>query len=470
MTNSLHETTTQIPDRAILVSLLTLEVRKGGIDPAYSMDELVQLALTAGVEVMDTLVQNRDKPDPKWFIGKGKLDELHIAIQDFDVNTIIFDQELSGAQVRNLEDLLDVKIIDRTQLILDIFAQRAKTREGIIQVELAQLSYLLPRLSGHGKNLSRLGGGIGTRGPGESKLETDRRHIRRRIGELKRQLEEVTRHRKLHRERRKETGVVQLALVGYTNAGKSTLLKALTSADVYIENQLFATLDPTTRSLELPSGKEVVVTDTVGFIQNLPHELVAAFRATLEEVNEADLILHVVDASSPMRDDQMEVVQRILEQLGAASTPQIVLFNKKDMCSAERLQMLPSGSGYLKVSAFNEGDMLRIREAVQQHLSGGLMTFRIPALRGDLASMLYRVGNVIERSIEEEVIVYRVIVHQKDYDKYGTELVPYRTSGGRDGELAPNRTSGERDGELAPNRTNGERSGVRSGEMDKETL
>lgn len=434
MSNSLYETKTDMPDRAILVSLTTLEVKRGGIDPAYSMDELVQLALTAGVEVVDTLVQNRDKPDSKWFIGKGKVDELHEAIQDYDVNTVIFDQELSGAQVRNLEDILDVKIIDRTQLILDIFAQRAKTREGIIQVELAQLTYLLPRLSGHGKNLSRLGGGIGTRGPGESKLETDRRHIRRRIGELKRQLEEVTRHRKLHRERRKETGVVHLALVGYTNAGKSTLLKALTSADVYIENQLFATLDPTTRALELPSGKEVIVTDTVGFIQNLPHDLVAAFRATLEEANEADLILHVVDASSPMREDQIAVVERILEQLGAGSTPQIMLFNKKDMCTLERLEMLPSGRGYLKVSAFDEGDLLRIREAVQQHLAGGTYTFRIPALRGDLASMLYRVGNVIERSVEEDVIIYRVILHQKDYEKYGSELVPFRTDSGKSSE------------------------------------
>ncbi|WHX47179.1 GTPase HflX [Paenibacillus woosongensis] len=430
MTNSLYETNTELPDRAILVSLTTQEVKNGGVDPAYSMDELVQLALTAGVEVADTLVQNRDKPDPKWFIGKGKVDELHEAIQDFNVTTVIFDQELSGAQVRNLEDILDVKIIDRTQLILDIFAQRAKTREGIIQVELAQLTYLLPRLSGHGKNLSRLGGGIGTRGPGESKLETDRRHIRRRIGELKRQLEEVTRHRKLHRERRKETGVVHLALVGYTNAGKSTLLKALTAADVYIENQLFATLDPTTRSLELPSGKEVIITDTVGFIQNLPHDLVAAFRATLEEANEADLILHVVDASSPMREDQMEIVQRILEQLGAGSTPQLVLFNKKDMCSPERLEMLPSGKGFLKVSAFDEGDLLRIREAVQQHLYGGTFTFRIPAQRGDLASLLYRVGNVIDRSIEEDVIVYRVILNQKDYEKYGSALAPYRMEHG----------------------------------------
>lgn len=425
MTQSSYETETKTQDRAILVSLETQDMRRGGINPAYSMEELIQLAKTAGVEVVDSLVQSREKPDPKWLIGKGKVDELRDAVLDFEVNTVIFDQELSGAQVRNLEDVLDVKIIDRTQLILDIFAQRAKTREGIIQVELAQLTYLLPRLAGHGKNLSRLGGGIGTRGPGESKLETDRRHIRRRIGELKRQLEEVMRHRKLHRERRKETGVVHVALVGYTNTGKSTLLRSLTKADVYIENQLFATLDPTTRALQLPSGKEVIITDTVGFIQNLPHDLVAAFRATLEEANEADLILHVVDASSPNRQEQMEVVQRILDQLGAGGTPQIVLFNKKDLCSKECLEMLPSGRGYLKISAYEDADLLRVREAIEQHLSGGRQTFRIPAERGDLASIVYQVGQVIDRHIDEDVIVYQTLLRQKDYEKYGFRLKPY---------------------------------------------
>ena len=246
------------------------------------------------------------------------MQELRAAAEELGATTAIFDQELSGAQVRNLEEALDLKIIDRTQLILDIFAQRAKTREGIIQVELAQLSYLLPRLSGHGKNLSRLGGGIGTRGPGESKLETDRRHIRGRITDLKHTLEEVVRHRTLHRERRRKAGVQQVALVGYTNAGKSTLLRELTQADVYVENQLFATLDPTSRNWKLPSGKEVVLTDTVGFIQNLPHDLIAAFRATLEEVNEADLVLHVIDGASEMREEQIAVVERILQELGAA--------------------------------------------------------------------------------------------------------------------------------------------------------
>ena len=419
MANSTHETNMDMKDKAILVSLVTDQVKKSGINPEYSLEELVKLAETAGVEVLSVISQNKEKADTKWFIGKGKVEELRLVADELGATTAIFDQDLSGAQVRNLEASLDLKIIDRTQLILDIFAQRANTREGIIQVELAQHSYLLPRLSGHGKNLSRLGGGIGTRGPGESKLETDRRHIRNRISDLKRQLEEVTRHRKLYRERRKKSGVIQVALVGYTNAGKSTLLKQLTAADVYIENQLFATLDPTSRTMELPNGKEIVLTDTVGFIQNLPHDLVAAFRATLEEVNEADLILHVVDASSEMREDQMKVVHKILEELGAADKPQIVLFNKKDACTPEQLQMLPSGKGYKKISAFDESDLLSIREMIQEELAGETVKFRVPAERGDITSVIYRVGDVINTQYDESDVIYEVQVQQGEYEKHG---------------------------------------------------
>ncbi|RUT35970.1 GTPase HflX [Paenibacillus zeisoli] len=425
MRNSTYETKTTLPDKAVLVSLVTNEVKRSGIDPEYSLNELVQLAETAGVEIADVIVQNKETPDTRWFIGKGKVEELRAAIDALGANTAIFDQELSGAQVRNLEETLDVKIIDRTQLILDIFAQRAKTREGIIQVELAQHSYLLPRLSGHGKNLSRLGGGIGTRGPGESKLETDRRHIRNRISELKAQLDEVTKHRKLHRERRKENGVVQVALVGYTNAGKSTLLKQLTAADVYIENQLFATLDPTSRALILPSGKEVVLTDTVGFIQNLPHDLVASFRATLEEANEADLILHVVDASSDTRDEQMKVVDRILNDLGASSTPQVVLFNKKDLCTPEQLELLPADENHIKISAYDDKDLESIREIIQDKLTGETVTFRIPAARGDLSSVIYRVGEVIGQNFEEDDLLFEVRLNQADYEKSGYLLKEY---------------------------------------------
>lgn len=315
MKNETHGVEIEIQPRAVLVSLVTQNDKRAGVNADGSMQELVSLAKTAGVEVLEQVIQNKEKPDFRWFIGKGKVEEIRILMDSLGGNSVIFDQELSGAQVRNLEAALDAKIIDRTQLILDIFAQRAKTREGIIQVELAQHSYLLPRLSGQGSNLSRLGGGIGARGPGETKLETDRRHIRTRITDLKHQLEEVTRHRTLYRERRKKAGAVQVALVGYTNTGKSTLLKQLTGADIYVQDQLFATLDPTSRNLDLPGGKTVVLTDTVGFIQNLPHNLIAAFRATLEEVNEADLILHVVDASSDMRDEQMKVVDDLLQEL-----------------------------------------------------------------------------------------------------------------------------------------------------------
>ncbi|WP_340003533.1 GTPase HflX [Paenibacillus sp. FSL K6-0276] len=420
-----HDTETDVQDRAILVSLVTDKIKRTGIDPELSLQELVQLAETAGVEVLDVLRQNKETPDSRWFIGKGKVEELRMAADGLGANTAIFDQELSGAQVRNLEEALDLKIIDRTQLILDIFAGRAKTREGIIQVELAQLSYLLPRLSGQGKNLSRLGGGIGTRGPGESKLETDRRHIRDRITELKRQLDEVVKTRELHRERRRKAGAVQVALVGYTNAGKSTLLKQLTDADVYIENQLFATLDPTSRVLQLAGGKEVVLTDTVGFIQNLPHDLVASFRATLEEVNEANLVLHVVDASSPMREEQMEVVQSILQDLGAAGTPQIVLFNKIDLCQPEQLEMLPTGTGYLKISAFNPEDLIRITEIIADELAGDTLNFRIPGDRGDISSLLYRVGEVLETTYDENDVLYNVRLNKEDYDKWSYMLADF---------------------------------------------
>ncbi|NOU99061.1 GTPase HflX [Paenibacillus planticolens] len=425
MKTTSHMVEKEIDDRAVLVSLVTQKQKRNEAIAEYSLQELVKLAETAGVQVLETMTQNKETKDTKWFIGKGKVEELKARLEELGGNTAIFDQELSGAQVRNLEAALDVKIIDRTQLILDIFAQRAKTREGIIQVELAQLSYLLPRLSGQGKNLSRLGGGIGTRGPGESKLETDRRHIRGRIDELKAQLEEVVRHRTLHRERRKKTGVFQVALVGYTNAGKSTLLKQLTQADVYIENQLFATLDPTSRTMELPSGKEIVLTDTVGFIQNLPHDLVASFRATLEEANEADLILHVVDSSTDMRNEQMRVVGEVLEELGAHQKEQLTIFNKIDACSQEEREMLTTEGEFLKISAFNPDDLERLRIAIQEKLMGESKEFRIPADKGDVISLMYRIGDVLETDVDGEDMLFKVRVNKDDYVKVAYQLVAY---------------------------------------------
>ncbi|MBB6730363.1 GTPase HflX [Cohnella zeiphila] len=430
MRPSAYETGDGPAEKAILVSLVTDESRRAGADPELSLAELVQLAETAGVEVDGTVMQNRDVPDSKWFVGKGKAQELKEMIRERGIATAIFDQELSGAQVRNLEEELDAKIIDRTQLILDIFAGRAKTREGILQVELAQLTYLLPRLSGQGKNLSRLGGGIGTRGPGETKLETDRRHIRRRISELKRQLESVTAHRSLHRERRKKTGAVQVALVGYTNAGKSTLLRQLTAADVLAEDKLFATLDPTSRTLRLPSGKEVMLTDTVGFIQNLPHDLVAAFRATLEEANEADLLLHVVDSSSPMRDRQQEVVQQVLGELGAAGKPTLLVYNKIDAASATSLPLLAGGPDAIRVSAFSSRDMDNLLRRIEDKLLGEVSRLRIPAARGDLAALAYRVGDVMEQKSEDDWLLLTLRLNPADMAQFGGPLLPYQTEAG----------------------------------------
>jgi GTPase len=435
MRTNTHEVTTLIPPRAVLVSLVTPDLKRQDLyDPEYSLQELISLAETAGVEVLETMTQNKEHEDSRWFIGKGKVQELKERIEATGANTAIFDQELSGAQVRNLEESLDVKIIDRTQLILDIFAQRAKTREGIIQVELAQLSYLLPRLSGHGKNLSRLGGGIGTRGPGESKLETDRRHIRDRISELKRQLSEVVKHRTLHRERRKKTGVFQAALVGYTNAGKSTMLRQMTSADVFVENQLFATLDPTSRALKLPSGKEIVLTDTVGFIQNLPHDLVAAFRATLEEANEADLILHVVDSSSPNMAAQMRVVDQVLEELGAHGKDRLTIFNKLDLCTPSQRELLTTEGEFLRISAYQEDDLARVMDVLDSKLSGGELTYRIPADKGDVISLVYRVGEVIENDVDGDDMLFKVRVNNKEFDKIGYMLAAYDMSQRLEGE------------------------------------
>ncbi|WP_373231532.1 GTPase HflX [Cohnella sp.] len=428
MRQSTYEVGSNEKEKALLVSLVTDSVKRTGSDPQHSVVELAALADTAGVEVVDTIMQNLDVPDKKYFVGKGKAQEIRELAEKTGATTAIFDQELSGAQVRNLEETLDLKIIDRTQLILDIFAGRAKTREGILQVELAQFSYLLPRLSGQGKNLSRLGGGIGTRGPGETKLETDRRHIRNRITELKRQLEAVTAHRTLHRERRRKVGVVQVALVGYTNAGKSTLLRQLTEADVLAEDKLFATLDPTSRNLILPSGKEIILTDTVGFIQNLPHDLVAAFRATLEEAAEADLLLHVVDTSSPMRERQQQVVDNVLQELGAGGKPSLTVYNKIDLCSASALSLLTGGPSTIRVNSFIERDMLRLREAIEDKILGEIALFRIPASRGDLAALAYRVGEVTDQDTEDDYLLLTVRLNPVDMAKSGRVLEDFRVT------------------------------------------
>ena len=301
-----------------------------GDDTEESLQELAELAKTAGAEVVGTVIQKRERIHPGTYVGKGKIDEIRTLLNALDATGIICDDELSPVQMNHLQQELESKIMDRTLLILDIFASRAVTKEGKIQVELAQLRYRAVRLVGLGSSLSRLGGGIGTRGPGEKKLEMDRRLIKERISQLKKELEHVKKHRELLREGRKKDRVMTAAIVGYTNAGKSTLLNTLTDAGVLSEDKLFATLDPTTRLLELDGGQRIYLTDTVGFIRKLPHHLIEAFKSTLEEAKYADIIVHVVDASNPQMDAQMHVVYETLRQLGAEGKPVITLFNKQD--------------------------------------------------------------------------------------------------------------------------------------------
>ncbi|WP_429845489.1 GTPase HflX [Brevibacillus sp. FIR094] len=390
-----------------------------------SMEELHELADTAGVEVLDVITQNRDRVDSAWYLGTGKIDEIAQRAEELDVDVIIFNDELSPSQTRNLDKVFDCKVIDRTQLILDIFAGRAQSREGKIQVELAQYNYLLPRLAGQGKQLSRLGGGIGTRGPGETKLESDRRHIRKRISELKQQLEDTVRTRQLHRERRKKNNVFQIALVGYTNAGKSTILNKLTNANTLQEDKLFATLDPTTRQLELPSGLDVLLTDTVGFIQDLPTSLVAAFRSTLEGVKEADLILHVVDSHHPDFQVHMEVVDKILRELKAEEIPLLVVFNKADMLVEG--SYLPRADESILISAMRENDLEQLLTRIESFAlhSFNEMKLRVPVERGDILSLLHRDGVEMEQEFNEEEAAYLITVRvNKDNPIYG-RIAPF---------------------------------------------
>ena len=316
-----------------------------------SLDELEELAKTAGAETAARVIQIRETPHPATYIGKGKIDEVNALLYGTDATGVICDDELSPAQIGNLERMLDTKVMDRTLLILDIFAGRAYTKEGNIQVELAQLKYRASKLTGQGTALSRLGGGIGTRGPGEKKLEMDRRLIRRRISHLKAELRDVIRHREVQRKQRQRNHVPVICIVGYTNAGKSTLLNYLTNAGVLEENQLFATLDPMTKSLELGSGQTVLLTDTVGFIRKLPHHLVDAFRSTLEEAKYSDLIFHVVDASNPQKEKHMEVVYETLKQLGAVGSDVITVFNKMDLVEHDMVLKDPKAQMTVKISA-----------------------------------------------------------------------------------------------------------------------
>jgi GTP-binding protein HflX len=389
-------------ERAILVGLETSsKVLVGGkSEGERSLDELEELAHTAGAVVLEKIIQRRPVKDPAFFIGRGKVEELSLMCQALDADLIIFDDELSGAQVRNIEEVTGVKVIDRTTLILDIFAKRARSREGKLQVELAQLKYRVSRLVGLGTQLSRLGGGIGTRGPGEKKLEVDRRHIKKRISFLESQLKDVEKRRNSLRESRTRNAIPTIALVGYTNAGKSTLMNRLCESDVLAENKLFATLDPTTRSFSLPDGREVLLIDTVGFIRKLPHELVEAFKSTLEEAVYADMLIHVVDASSEESEEQVKVVNSILESLGAASKPVIMALNKMDMVKDSLRLAIPNPRGRIfEISAATGQGIDEMLEGIREMLPEDEKEVRlfIPYSDGWVISYIYQNGKVLEQ-------------------------------------------------------------------------
>lgn len=358
----------EIEERVILVGVQMND----GEDTEESLEELSELAKTAGAETVGTIIQNREAVHPGTYIGKGKIEEVRSLVLAMDANGVICDDELSPAQLNNLERELDCKVMDRTLLILDIFARRAVTSEGKIQVELAQLRYRSARLVGLRESLSRLGGGIGTRGPGEKKLETDRRLIRTRISALKEELKQVEKHRELIRGKRAKGNLKTAAIVGYTNAGKSTLLNVLTGAEVLSEDKLFATLDPTTRLLELSDGQQILLTDTVGFIRKLPHHLVEAFKSTLEEAKYADYIIHVVDSSNPQAEKQMHIVYETLRELGAVGKPVITLFNKQDKTETEQIRDLKADHT-LKISAKTGVGLEEFKELLGELLSEGMI-------------------------------------------------------------------------------------------------
>jgi GTP-binding protein HflX len=389
-------------ERAALVGLIAGRARR--LDAERSLDELAGLAQAAGAQVVLRMLQERPRPDPSTFLGAGKIETLAASCAETDATLVVFDNELTPAQLRHIEEKVGLKIVDRTQLILDIFARRARTREGKLQVELAQLKYLLPRLVGAGAALSRLGGGIGTRGPGETKLETDRRRIRTRIHALSEEIEHVRQRRSQLRERRQKASVPTVALVGYTNAGKTTLFNVLTRAGAEASDALFVTLDPLVRQVRLPDSRELLVSDTVGFIDRLPHALVAAFRATLEEVAEADLVLHVIDAAAPDRDRRIAAVGRVLEEVGATDVPLLAVYNKCDQLSAEERRRLQDAEpDALCISALAREGLDELVETITSRLALDVRRMTIELDAGDAADR-ERIARIYRHA--------RVLVHE----------------------------------------------------------
>lgn len=404
-------------ERAVLAGVNT-----GAFDAEASIDELAELADTAGAEVLAKFIQNRESPDNAAYLGEGKLREIRDFCRQQEADLLILDDELSGIQLRNIEEITGVHAIDRTTLILDIFAGRARSREGRIQVELAQQKYRLPRLIGLGKQLSRLGGGIGTRGPGETKLESDRRHIRRRIDALEAELKALGENRARIRQRRSKNGAITAAVVGYTNVGKSTLLNLLTTAEVYVQDQLFATLDPTARELTLPNGQRIILVDTVGLIQRLPHQLVEAFHSTLEEAADADLILNVCDCSDPAVDRQLEVTRQLLSDLGCGGIPTLTVYNKIDLCPDP--ERFVGNDHTVYISAAKRQNIHGLLHAMETALSEKMrqVTLEIPYSEGSLLNLLRERGRVRKEEFLEDKIRIEATVDEKILKA----LSPYR--------------------------------------------
>jgi GTPase len=395
--------------RAIVVAL----ERHSG-DWEESLQELIALADTAGAEVVATFTQKRERPDPQYFLGTGRAQELREALVEADAELILVDGELKPSQQKHLEQVTKVDVVDRPGLILDIFAQHAHTNEGKIQVELAQLDYRLPRLAGHGKEMSRLGGGIGTRGPGESKLEADRQRIRHRIDILRKQVKKLAGSRAIQRRSRWQSKISLAALVGYTNSGKSTLFNALTNAEVLVEDRLFATLDPTIRRLELSGGRHLLLSDTVGFIRNLPHQLIAAFHATLEEVQQAELLVHIMDASSPHMLAQREAAERVLAELGCAEKPTLLVYNKLDLVEdpAALRRIAAREPNAICISALKGENLTGLLEALSELLEKGLTDIEVllPLSAADLVSTAHERGEVYAEDYTSEGINLRARV------------------------------------------------------------
>lgn len=398
----LYENKEAARERVILVGVCTRENE----NVEESLDELAELADTAGAEAVGRVIQNRESMHLGTYIGSGKIDEVRELAAALQADGVICDDELTPAQLRGLEQELDLKVMDRTLVILDIFAQHATTSEGKLQVELAQLRYRLARLTGKGIAMSRLGGGIGTRGPGEKKLETDRRLIKSRIARLNRELKEMQIHRDTARKKRLNESVPVAAIVGYTNAGKSTLLNALTGAGILAENKLFATLDPTTRRMELPSGQSILLTDTVGFIRKLPHHLVEAFKSTLEEARYADYILHVVDSVSPQMDAQMEAVYETLDRLGITGRPVITLFNKRDLAAGSELPKDPNAVRTIGISAGTGAGLKELQEVLEEQLRNSRVQVEklFPYAQAGDIQRIRRYGQVLEEEYREDGI------------------------------------------------------------------